>query len=462
MRHSRHRGHAAQGQDVEGSRRRAVTDEPDERRIVGPDEPRGGPTRADAPSEGVRHPRRARRRPRPTGRHDAVRRRRPLQRFGDRPGAPEAATSRPAHASTISSERGASCRVRRRSLRRRSPSRRRARAGTTRAPEPNPDWGRVGRTWADAPAVHRSRTRPASLFEDSRRPTTTSTRATTTPSCCRTGPSRPPARCRRWSWRGRPEPTCVAGSDQPRWRDDGERATRSRASTTSWTTRPALGRARRRRGRGRLLPASRATTIASSDELDRRAARGVRTGRRATPTPPARRWSATAAASATATTRRRRAAATATSCVAIACRHRPACASGSALLQARAAAATMLLASGGRDPRRLRVLHRRARASATTPPRCSASWRSAALVVAASLAGLAAYPIVFGLTVMVGLLWYLWVAPGEGSGAEPRASPCSGCSGSVCSARSPRSSSASARCVEEPHRGRRPTSASGC
>lgn len=39
----------------------------------------------------------------------------------------------------------------------------------------------------------------------------------------------------------------------------------------------------------------------------------------------------------------------------------------------------------------------------------------AALVVTTSLAGLAAYPVVLGLTVVVGLLWYLLVAPGEGS-----------------------------------------------
>jgi phosphatidate cytidylyltransferase len=39
----------------------------------------------------------------------------------------------------------------------------------------------------------------------------------------------------------------------------------------------------------------------------------------------------------------------------------------------------------------------------------------AALVIGASLAGLAAYPIALGLTVMVGLIWYLLVAPGEGS-----------------------------------------------
>ena len=39
----------------------------------------------------------------------------------------------------------------------------------------------------------------------------------------------------------------------------------------------------------------------------------------------------------------------------------------------------------------------------------------AALVVGTSLAGLAAYPIVLGLTAMLGLVWYLLVAPGEGS-----------------------------------------------
>ena len=39
----------------------------------------------------------------------------------------------------------------------------------------------------------------------------------------------------------------------------------------------------------------------------------------------------------------------------------------------------------------------------------------AGLMVAASSSGLAAYPVVIGLTVMAGLLWYLWVAPGERS-----------------------------------------------
>ena len=39
----------------------------------------------------------------------------------------------------------------------------------------------------------------------------------------------------------------------------------------------------------------------------------------------------------------------------------------------------------------------------------------AGLMVAASSTGLAAYPVVLGLTVIAGLLWYLWVAPGERS-----------------------------------------------
>lgn len=39
----------------------------------------------------------------------------------------------------------------------------------------------------------------------------------------------------------------------------------------------------------------------------------------------------------------------------------------------------------------------------------------AGLMVATSAAGLAAYPVVLGLTVICGLLWYLWVAPGEGA-----------------------------------------------
>ncbi len=42
----------------------------------------------------------------------------------------------------------------------------------------------------------------------------------------------------------------------------------------------------------------------------------------------------------------------------------------------------------------------------------------AALMVAASTSGLAAYPVVVGLTVIFGLLWYLWVAPGERSVAN--------------------------------------------
>lgn len=37
----------------------------------------------------------------------------------------------------------------------------------------------------------------------------------------------------------------------------------------------------------------------------------------------------------------------------------------------------------------------------------------AGLMVAASTSGLAAYPVVLGLTVITGLLWYLWVAPGD-------------------------------------------------
>ena len=39
----------------------------------------------------------------------------------------------------------------------------------------------------------------------------------------------------------------------------------------------------------------------------------------------------------------------------------------------------------------------------------------AGLMIAAYTSGLAAYPIVMGLTVIFGLLWYLWVAPGERS-----------------------------------------------
>src|SRR5690606_37324633 len=35
------------------------------------------------------------------------------------------------------------------------------------------------------------------------------------------------------------------------------------------------------------------------------------------------------------------------------------------------------------------------------------------LMVAAYTSGLAAYPVVLGLTVLAGLLWYLWVAPGD-------------------------------------------------
>lgn len=42
----------------------------------------------------------------------------------------------------------------------------------------------------------------------------------------------------------------------------------------------------------------------------------------------------------------------------------------------------------------------------------------AGLMVAASTSGLAAYPVVIGLTVVFGLLWYLWVAPGERSVAN--------------------------------------------
>jgi phosphatidate cytidylyltransferase len=40
---------------------------------------------------------------------------------------------------------------------------------------------------------------------------------------------------------------------------------------------------------------------------------------------------------------------------------------------------------------------------------------TASLVVGASLSGLAVYPIALAITVMVGLIWYLLVAPGEGS-----------------------------------------------
>lgn len=39
----------------------------------------------------------------------------------------------------------------------------------------------------------------------------------------------------------------------------------------------------------------------------------------------------------------------------------------------------------------------------------------AGLMVATSTSGFAAYPVVVGITVISGLLWYLWVAPGEGT-----------------------------------------------
>lgn len=39
----------------------------------------------------------------------------------------------------------------------------------------------------------------------------------------------------------------------------------------------------------------------------------------------------------------------------------------------------------------------------------------AGMMVAAFTSGLAAYPVVLGLTIVFGLLWYLWVAPGERS-----------------------------------------------
>ncbi len=42
----------------------------------------------------------------------------------------------------------------------------------------------------------------------------------------------------------------------------------------------------------------------------------------------------------------------------------------------------------------------------------------AGLMVATAVAGLAAYPVVLGLTILAGLLWYLWVAPGEGAVAN--------------------------------------------
>lgn len=42
----------------------------------------------------------------------------------------------------------------------------------------------------------------------------------------------------------------------------------------------------------------------------------------------------------------------------------------------------------------------------------------AALMIAAATSGLAAYPVVIGLTTIFGLLWYLWVAPGERSVAN--------------------------------------------
>ncbi len=37
------------------------------------------------------------------------------------------------------------------------------------------------------------------------------------------------------------------------------------------------------------------------------------------------------------------------------------------------------------------------------------------LVVGAALTGLAAYPVVLGITMMLGLVWYTWISPGEGS-----------------------------------------------
>ena len=42
----------------------------------------------------------------------------------------------------------------------------------------------------------------------------------------------------------------------------------------------------------------------------------------------------------------------------------------------------------------------------------------AGLMIATAVAGLAAYPVVLGLTILTGLLWYLWVAPGEGAVAN--------------------------------------------
>lgn len=40
------------------------------------------------------------------------------------------------------------------------------------------------------------------------------------------------------------------------------------------------------------------------------------------------------------------------------------------------------------------------------------------LIVGTALFGLASYPVVLGLTVMVGLIWYAWIAPGDGSVAN--------------------------------------------
>lgn len=42
----------------------------------------------------------------------------------------------------------------------------------------------------------------------------------------------------------------------------------------------------------------------------------------------------------------------------------------------------------------------------------------AGLMIAASTSGLAAYPVVLGITTVFGLLWYLWVAPGPGAVAN--------------------------------------------
>lgn len=50
-----------------------------------------------------------------------------------------------------------------------------------------------------------------------------------------------------------------------------------------------------------------------------------------------------------------------------------------------------------------------------TPATLVGIMATVSLVVSAALAGLAAYPVVLGLTMIVGLVWYLLVSPGEGS-----------------------------------------------